>query len=207
MKIEKFILGPLNTNCYLIYDEVSFKGIVIDPADEGSFLSQKILDQGIDLKFIVATHGHFDHILATLELKLNFNVPFLLHRADLPLLLKMQDSARLFTGLKVGPPPLVDGFLKEGDVLKFGRKSLRVIETPGHTPGSISLFTPGILFSGDTLFCQGVGRTDFSYSSPRNLAKSLKEKIFILPNETRVYPGHGEETTIGEEKQFQLERF
>lgn len=200
MKIERFVLGPLNTNCYLVYDETCLEGVVIDPADEGDFISQKILDLGVAPKFITATHGHFDHLLAALELKLNFNIPFLLHKADLPLLIRTQDSARYFTGLKVDPPPQIDHFLKEGEVIAFGQEKLKVIETPGHTPGSISFFSKGVLFSGDTLFCQGVGRTDFSYSSQKKLVKSLKEKVFVLPDKTCVYPGHGEETTIEVEK-------
>lgn len=233
MKIERYVLGPLATNCYLVYDESSFEGVIIDPADEGNFISQKILDLGVEPKFIIATHGHFDHLLAALELKLNFNTPFLMHKADIPLLARTQDSARYFTGLKVDPPANVDKFLKEGDVLKFGQEKLKVIETPGHTPGGICLYgqqesrkrSKGrhaefisaskvlnrvqgdkqemvpILFSGDTLFCQGVGRTDFSYSSTKDLIKSLKEKILVLPEDTCVYPGHGEVTTIGKEKE------
>ena len=200
MKIEKFVLGQLQTNCYLVYDESCLEGIVIDPADEGDFISQKILDQGIDLRLIMATHGHFDHVLAALELKLNFNIPFLMHKADLSILARMQETARHFLNLKVDPPCPVDKFLKEGDVIKFGKENLKVIETPGHTPGSISLFSKGILFSGDTLFCQGVGRTDFSYSSSEQLVKSLKNKLFVLPADTCVLPGHGEETIIGIEK-------
>jgi len=234
MEIERFILGPLQTNCYLVYDEGSFEAVVIDPADEGDFISQKIIDLGVDPKFIIATHGHFDHLLAALELKLNFNIPFLIHQADIPLLLKMQDSARFFTGLRVDPPCPVDRFIKEGDEICFGKEKLKVIETPGHTPGSICLFglqilnqipkqaCPGgrsefkdrvqdnekskvpIVFSGDTLFAGGFGRTDFSYSSSQSLNKSLKEKIFVLPGETCVYPGHREETTISMEKKREI---
>jgi len=200
MKIEKFVLGQLETNCYLVYDEVSLEGVVIDPGDEGDFISQKILDLGIDLKFIIATHGHFDHVLAALELKLNFNIPFLMHKADLPILMRMQESARHFIDLKVDPPAEVDRFLKEGDIIKLGKEKLKVIETPGHTPGSICLLGKDVLFSGDTLFCQGVGRTDFSYSSHEDLVKSLKKKIFLLPDKTRVFPGHGDETTIRKEQ-------
>ena len=200
MKIEKFVLGQLQTNCYLVYDEFSLEGVVIDPGDEGDFISQKILDFGIDLKFIIATHGHFDHVLAALELKLNFNIPFLMHQADLPILMRMQESARHFIDLKVDPPAKVDHFLKEGDIIKFGKEKLKVFHTPGHTPGSVSLFSKGILFSGDTLFCQGVGRTDFSYSSAKQLTKSLKNKLFVLPSDTCVYPGHGDETIIKKEQ-------
>ena len=200
MKIECFVLGQLQTNCYLVYDETSLEGIVIDPAGEGDFISQKILDLGIDLQAIVATHGHFDHVLAALELKLNFNAPFLMHKADLSILNRVQDSAKYFTGLEVDPPAPVDKFLKEGDLIEFGQEKLKVIETPGHTPGSICLLSKDVLFSGDTLFCQGVGRTDFAYSSSEQLRKSIKNKLFILSKETCVYSGHGEITTIGTEK-------
>ncbi|MBL7159558.1 MBL fold metallo-hydrolase [Candidatus Microgenomates bacterium] len=200
MKIECFVLGQLQTNCYLVYDEISLEGVVIDPADEGDFLSQKILDLGIDLQAIIATHGHFDHVLSVLELKLNFNIPFLMHKADLSILSRMQDSAKFFTGFEADPPAEVDKFLKEDDIIKFGKAKLKVMETPGHTPGSICLFSKNILFSGDTLFCQGVGRTDFSYSSSEQLTSSIKNKLFTLPKETCVYSGHGESTTIAAEK-------
>ena len=236
MKIERFILGQLETNCYLVYDENCLEGIVIDPGDEGDFVSQKILDLGIDIQSIIATHGHFDHVLAALELKLNFNIPLLMHKADLPILVRMQESARHFIGLKVDPPAQVDQFLKEGDLIKFGKEKLEVIETPGHTPGSICLYgqqtlqTSGknchaefisaskilnqvqddkremmpVVFSGDTLFCRGVGRTDFPYSSAKQLIGSLKSKLFVLPANTCVCPGHGEETTIREENTLSL---
>lgn len=214
MQVERFVLGQLDTNCYLVYNNDSLEGLIIDPADEGDFLSQKILDLGIDLKYIVATHGHFDHVLGALELKLNFNAPFLMHKADIPIFARMEESARYFTGLKSDPPCPVDKFLKEGDIIEFGKEKLRVIETPGHTPGSICLFggqilkqvqddgrsKAALLFSGDTLFGGGVGRTDFSYSSSQDLQKSLQEKIFVLPSQTNIYPGHGQETTIGIEK-------
>lgn len=196
MKIERFVLGCLQTNCYLVYDVSSSEGIVIDPADDGDFISQKILDRAINPKFIIATHGHFDHVLAALELKLNFNIPFLMHKADVPILRRMQKTGKFFTGLKADPPAPVDRFLKEGDWVIFGKEKLKVIETPGHTPGCISLFSKGILFSGDTLFYQGIGRTDFSYSSQKQLLKSLTEKLFVLPADTCVFPGHGKETTI-----------
>jgi hydroxyacylglutathione hydrolase len=203
MKIEKLVVGQLQTNCYLVWDEENGEGIIIDPGDDGDYLIRRIQDLEIKPKLIVATHGHFDHVLAATELKLAFKIPFLMHRADLPVLKRIQSSARYWLGIEIDPPPTVDQNIKEGDWLKFGQEKLRVIATPGHSPGGVALYNRGesILFSGDTLFKQGVGRTDLSYSSEKDLTKSLK-KLLKLPSETIVYPGHGLETTIGEEKEI-----
>lgn len=199
MKVETYTLGPLATNCYLVWGEGTKEAIIIDPADEGDFIAQKILSLELKPKSIVATHGHFDHILAATELKLAFQIPFLLNQADQPLLSRAQTTARHFTGLKVDPPPNIDSFLAEGDKITFGESSLQVIQTPGHTPGSICLYTPNTLFSGDTLFKKGIGRTDFSYSSHEALLNSIQQKIFKLPPDTITYPGHGEPTSLKEE--------
>lgn len=200
MRIEKLVVGQLQANCYLVWDEKEEEGIVIDPGDAGDFIIDKIQRFGFKPKMIVATHGHFDHILAATEVKLAFNIPFLIHQADLFLLRRMATSARFFTGVTPDPAPTVDKFLKEGQLIKFGKEKLEVIETPGHSPGGVSFYKKGVLFSGDTLFKMGVGRTDFPYASEEELKKSLK-KLFKLSSETVIYPGHGEETTIGEEKE------
>lgn len=202
MKIETLILGQLATNCYLVYDEKTRETAIIDPADEGDFIIQKILDLKLKPKLILATHGHFDHLLGVTELKLAFNIPFFLHQADLFLLKRMEKTAKYFTGLKVDPQPEVDKFLKEKDHLFLDGESLEVIETPGHTPGGVSLYKKDVLFSGDTLFRGGVGRTDFSYASFSDLKKSIREKLFKLPSETGVYPGHGPKTTLHFSKVF-----
>lgn len=201
MEIETLVLGQLATNCYLVYDEKTREAVIIDPADEGTFIIQRILDLKLKPKLIVATHGHFDHVLAATELKLAFNIPFWLSEADLFLLKRVQKTTQHFANFHTDPPPPVDKFLKERDEIPVDKERLKVIETPGHTPGSISLYTPGILFSGDTLFSSGVGRTDFAYGSQKNLLTSIKEKLFKLPSQTEVYPGHGPKTTIMAEKQ------
>ncbi len=201
MKVEKLIVGQLQTNCYLVWDQKSQEGVIIDAGDDAEYIFNRIKDLEIKPQFILATHGHFDHLLAVLELKLAFKIPFLINERDLFLVKRAVSSAKFFTEDKEVLPPLVDKFIKEGDVVKFGKKSqLKVIETPGHTPGSVAFLGKGIVFSGDTLFKGGVGRTDFSYCSYFDLMKSIKNKLFKLPDETLVYPGHGEETTIGEEK-------
>lgn len=200
MKIETLVLGQLATNCYLVWDEKTQEAVIIDPADEGTFIIQKIQDWGLKPKLIIATHGHFDHLLAATELKLAFNIPFLMHKADLFLLARIQETTKHFTGFEADPPPPVDKFLKDGDEVILGKEKLKVIEAPGHTPGSISLHNKSVLFSGDTLFNNGIGRTDFSYASQEQLISSIEAKLFKLPNNTEVYPGHGPKTTILQEK-------
>lgn len=205
MRIERLIVGQLQTNCYLAWPHFSplageanpqdNGAIIIDPGDDADFIIRKIQDLKLQPTFIVATHGHFDHVLAVTELRLAFKIPFLIHQADLFLLKRLQETTKYFTGTETDPILPPDEFVKEGDLIKFGNEKLKVIETPGHTPGSIALFTPGILFSGDTVFAQGVGRTDFAYASPKKLENSLK-KLFKLPNKTVVYPGHGSTTAI-----------
>ena len=195
MKIKTLVVGQLSTNCYLVYDEKDGEAIIIDPGDAGDYLAQQVLELKLLPQAIVATHGHFDHLLAAEELKLIFDVPFLIHRADLFLVKRVGDSAKYFLGVR---PELVvkpERFIKEDDEIIFGKERLKVLETPGHTPGGICLYGKGVLFSGDTLFSGGVGRTDFAYSSNSDLQKSL-EKLRKLPPDTVVYPGHGPSTRL-----------
>ena len=210
MEVKTLNLGPLQTNCYLTWCPKTLKAIIIDPADEADYISQEIIDLKLKPKYIVLTHGHFDHVLGVLELKLNFNIPILLHKADLSLYNQTQKSAQYWLKRQVDPTPPPDKFIKQNDQIKFGKEKLKVIETPGHTPGSICLLPQKLqfrlsalgwrtgVFTGDTLFKNGVGRTDFSYSNPKDMQKSLK-KLSTLPPNTKVYPGHGEPTTIKSE--------
>ncbi len=202
MMVHLFQIGQLRTNCYLVVCQKTKKAVVIDAGDEGSFLSEKILALGIKPKFVVATHGHFDHLLAAEELRLNFKIPFLLHQEDLFLLKKARQSVPYW--LRTREEFLVPRevkFIKEGDKINFGKETFEVFETPGHTPGSVSLYNKkeNILFCGDLLFQNGVGRTDFAYGSDKNLKNSLK-KIFSLPPKTLVYPGHGEKFILKRQK-------
>lgn len=204
ISIETFTLGELATNCYLVYNDTTRHAFVIDPADEGSFISEKILELQLDLQAIVLTHGHFDHVLGLLELKLNFNVPIYLHEADLFLLKQAQTSALHWLKREVPPVPLASDFVTDGQQLTLSGSSFEIIHTPGHTPGSVCLYSADeqVLFSGDTLFRNAVGRTDFRYSKPLQLNASL-HRLFELPAETLIYPGHGETTIIEEEKHRQ----
>ena len=199
MNITTLVLGQLLTNCYLVWDEETKEAIAIDPADEADYIIRKILDEKLVVKFIVATHGHFDHVLGLLELKLAFNAPFLMNSKDNFLLKRTSQTTKRFTGLSADPTPFPDNNLQQGNKIIFGKQTLKVIETPGHTPGGISLSTPGILFSGDMIFADGFGRTDLSYSSPIDFQKSLT-KLFKLPDSTIIYPGHGLTTSVKKAK-------
>jgi len=191
MQIETFKLGQLDTNCYLAWCEKTREAIVIDPADEGGFISEEILRLDLKPVAIVLTHGHFDHILGLLELKLNFPVPIMVHEADLFLVESVQQRAQHWLKMQVDPAPKPDKLLKEGDKIKFGEEKLTVLHTPGHTPGSICLYNDEMMFTGDTLFADGlIGRTDLSYSSPRKMQQSLV-KIKELPGSRQMYAGHG----------------
>src|SRR3989338_4710516 len=221
LTVKTLTVGDLAANCYLVSDSATNETVIIDPGDDADFIAETISSEKLTPTAIVLTHGHFDHVLGCLELKLNFNIPLYLHKNDEKLYTSANQSAAHWLKKKTLKVPPVDQFIKEGDKIKVGSETLTVIETPGHTPGSICLYHPpprhcertraaiymdrhvgissrddngeleGMLFSGDTLFKDGVGRTDFSYSKPLQLTKSL-EKIFTLPEETIVYPGHGE---------------
>lgn len=206
MQIKKFSLGALQTNCYLVWD--SGEGVIIDPADTGEFIAEKIHDLKFTPKAVIATHGHFDHILGAGELQMIINAPFFINKNDMSLLEKMNQSASHWLRQSITkPPPNKIQFLKENDLIHCGEVNFRVITTPGHTPGSISLYTKtalrnqktrSLLFSGDTLFSGAIGRTDFSYSDKKQLDVSLN-KLFNLPKQTVVFPGHGEKTIIEQE--------
>lgn len=193
-------VGPLACNCYVVGDPEAKDAIVIDPGGDASDLAEALVEQGLTVRAIVATHAHFDHLIAAEHLRELTGAPFLLHDEDRPLLDWYQESGRLFLGLELPPPPEVDTAAREGDRLTAGSVALRVVHTPGHSPGSISLFGDDVVFSGDTLFAQGVGRVDLPGGDGRALVGAIKEKIFSLPDETPVYPGHGPATTVAREK-------
>lgn len=193
MNIIPLGLGAFQTNCYLAFDEGTRECLIIDPADEADFISTTILENKLVPIGIILTHGHYDHCLAVLELKLIFNIPIYLHQADNFLYKNTDKSAKYHSKLNALKSPPADFFLEDNQTITFGESFLNVIHTPGHTPGSICLHSPTItnpiLFTGDTLFADGIGRTDLSYSSKSDLKKSL-QKIFNLPDTTLIYPGH-----------------
>jgi glyoxylase-like metal-dependent hydrolase (beta-lactamase superfamily II) len=198
MIIETFVLGDLQTNCYLVYDEEDEKNqaIIIDPADDGDFLNEELVRRGLNLKYVVLTHGHFDHCLGLLSLKTAWpQSKILMNFADQFLLKNAQTSALHWLQRSVDPVPPAEQDLKEGDLIELGQIKLKVIETPGHTPGSICLLNEKekILFAGDTLFENGIGRTDFSYSNFKDMQESLAklEEMRQAGIYGEIYSGHG----------------
>ena len=198
MKIYTYPLGEMQANCYLIENEG--EAILVDPADDASFLLEDLQRKNITLVALLATHGHFDHVMAVGEIQMSFNVPFYIHKKDQFLIDRLESTAEHFLGYKpiIIPPKNIDYISSK---LKVKSLKLQIIETPGHTPGGVCYYFPEekIIFTGDTLFAGAIGRTDLSYSNKKDLWSSLK-KILSLPDETTIYPGHGENTYVGQEK-------
>ncbi|MCX5688042.1 MAG: MBL fold metallo-hydrolase [Candidatus Omnitrophica bacterium] len=195
MFIKKIVVGPLESNCYLAGDEDTKEIYIIDPGGDYKKINSVIDKNSLKPKAIINTHGHGDHIGANKE----FGIPVWIHSLDADFL---TDSSKNLSGvfgffLKT---KAASRLLKDGDILDIGKYNLEVIHTPGHTPGSICLKTARIIFTGDTLFCEGVGRTDFAYGSQEDIISSIKEKLFTLDDDYVIYPGHGPSSTIRNEK-------
>jgi hydroxyacylglutathione hydrolase len=199
MKYELVVVGALETNCYLVYCEETRACAVIDPGADPEKIISTIADLELQPAIVLNTHGHVDHIGGNSDIVRKYGVPLAMHAADTGML-QVSDyiELSLLLGAKNSPPP--DRLLAEGDEVPFGRAALRVIHIPGHTPGSIGFVAGGVLFSGDTLFCGGVGRTDLPGGSWKDLERSIRERILTLPEETIVLPGHGPWTTVEQER-------
>jgi hydroxyacylglutathione hydrolase len=197
-------VGPLACNCYVVGDPITKQAIVIDPGGEADELASEIVAQGLSITAIVATHAHFDHLVAAQRLRELTGAPFHLHDEDAPLLDWYQESGRLFLGVELPSPPEIDTRPAEGDVLTAGATRLEVIHTPGHSPGSLSLLERGgegsALFAGDVLFAGSVGRTDLPGGDTQTLVDVIRGKVFTLGDDVTVYPGHGPSTTVAREK-------
>jgi len=209
IRYEKIVIGELNTNCYLVWDEDTKECLIIDPADDGVSISEEINSKQLKVKYIHLTHGHFDHCLGALDLKLIYNVDFGCSSKDAFLLDRQDETAKHFLKREIQVPNFIKIDIDLDKIKKFelGEEKFEVIKTPGHTPGSVCFYwkpTPpslekgGILFSGDTLFAGLRGRTDFKYGSTKDIFVSLK-KLMKLNQNTLVLPGHGDETTIERE--------
>jgi len=194
--LKSFVVGPMAVNCYLVADPVTKEACLIDPGAGPSGIKECIRKNGFNLKFIINTHGHGDHIAANGA----FDAPVYIHRLDKEFLKDPNLNLSSSFFFKVTSPE-ASRFLEDGDGVDLGSLKFKVMHTPGHTPGSISLVLDGIAFTGDTLFRSGVGRTDFDYGDEGELFKSINEKLLTLSNDTIIYPGHGDASTIGEERQ------
>lgn len=205
MFLKRFVVGELNTNCYLIACEESKKAVVIDPGGEEAVDSiLNILQKNnFDLKYIINTHGHIDHIIGNNLLKLKTEALLLIHRLDADMLVDGNKNISFFMGKEICSPH-ADKLLEAGDEICLGTLKLKVIHTPGHTLGGISLVLNNIVFTGDTLFAGGIGRSDLPGGSYQDLQKSIKEKLLVLSDDKIIYPGHGPDSTIGEERRTNL---
>jgi len=192
-------MGPLGTNCYLVWDEVSNEGMLIDPAGRPERIAEILADFHGKVKYIVLTHGHADHVAGVKAAKAKTGAPILIHAADAPMLLDYENMIARYMGISE-PLPTADKELSGGEKLQLGSCEFEVLHTPGHTEGGICLLGEGVLFSGDTLFAGSYGRYDLPGGNWGKLQDSLSS-LLALPGETLVYPGHGEATTIAREQE------
>ena len=203
MEIKRLVLGLVRTNCYIVYTEDTQKAVIIDPAADSRRIMDEISALGVTPEAILLTHGHFDHMLAAESLKNGYQIPVCVHKADAELLRDASlNCSEQF--LHMSYAISADEELEDGQSLRFLDGALMVISTPGHTEGSCCYYAKKdtVLFSGDTLFQGSVGRTDLPTGRAAQLVHSVREKLFVLPEDTLVLSGHGDQTTIGEEKQY-----
>ena len=202
LKVLTIPTAPIEENCYIAYDEESKEALVIDPGNEGEKIFSLLKGEDLKVQTILLTHGHWDHIGAVEELRRKLEVPVQIHGDDASMLTDSRQNLYAFMsgGRMEGEP--ADKVFREGAIFACGAYSFKVIHTPGHTPGGCCFYCQeaGVLFSGDSLFAEEIGRCDFPGGSLSSLVGSLKEQILCLPEETKVYPGHGPATRVGWER-------
>jgi len=204
MFLKQIEVSSMVVFAYLVGDPASGKGLVIDPADDVDYLIRLAEDHGIHIDYIVNTHGHVDHISGNKEMKEKTGASIIIHELDAPMLGNTPPVMLRMFGATQSPP--ADLTVRDGDLITVGAVSLQVIHTPGHTPGGMVLYADGYVFTGDTLFVEAVGRTDLPGGSWPVMHRSIKERIFTLPDETKVLPGHNygrmPTSTVGHEKKY-----
>ncbi len=193
-------VGPLQSNCYLLYDDETNDAAIIDPGADGERIEAVISEHALNPLLILNTHGHGDHIAANRHVKELYNVPLMIHAGDAPMLTDPQQNLSHFMGVPI-TSPAADRQLNDGDELEFGERTIKTYHTPGHSPGGVSFHIENYLFVGDALFKESVGRSDLPGASHEVLIEAIRSQLLVLPDDTIVYPGHGPSTTIGGEKQ------
>jgi hydroxyacylglutathione hydrolase len=201
MILEKLTVSPLLENCYIVGDAATMQGVVIDPGDEAERIASAIQRLGLSVTQIVNTHGHVDHVGAVANLKDTLGAKFYLHPAEKMHLERLPQAAAIY-GIKNARIPEIDVELADGDTIMFGELAMRVVHTPGHTPGHCLLVCDEHVFCGDLIFAGSIGRTDFPGGDYPTIVDSLERAILTLPDPTRLYPGHGPATTVAIEKQY-----
>lgn len=199
MKIENIVVGPLQVNCLIVYDEDSLDAMVVDPGDEPRKIISFLEGRKLRVSSLVCTHAHFDHIGAVRRLKEKTGAPVILHKGDLDIY-RGADKQGILWGFHIEQPSEPDRYVIEGDEIAVGRFRFKILHTPGHSPGGICLYGEGVIFTGDTIFAGSVGRTDFTGGSLTDLKRSFA-RIIALPPETRIFSGHGPLTTVKNEKE------
>jgi len=194
-------VGPFAANCYIVGSTSTNQGMIIDPGADAGTIMRTVQQTGLSISIIVITHAHMDHVGAIREVQQKTNAKFAVHEAEKGFV--FSTPMRMLTSIGVSPvksPPRPDRLVKDGDLIDLGDLHFEVLYTPGHSSGGICLLGHGVVFSGDTLFKLGIGRTDFPGMSHERLMNSIREKLMVLPDETIVHPGHGPATTIGDER-------
>lgn len=202
-KIETCVVGGVSTNCYLVYRQDQKKAVIIDPGAEGATILKRLSQLSLTPEAIVLTHGHFDHITAIKDILAAF--PELeVYVGEKEETLLFEPSVNMSAAFGNAVSYRADHYVKDGEVLAFSGLAFQVMDTPGHTGGSVCLWVEeeGVLFSGDTLFLESVGRTDLPTANTGQLVRSIRSRLFALPADTKVYPGHGAATTIGHERLY-----
>lgn len=201
MIIKTFTAGPIDANNYLVMDESSKEAVLIDCSEKKTEILETIKELGAKVKYILLTHGHFDHVLGVNEMKKELNAKVLVHKDDI---IQMNNTSKIMVmfGLNGAENPVADGFVDDGDELTIGDTEIKVIHTPGHTEGCVCYKIEDKIFSGDTLFKASVGRTDLPGGDFKKLVNSIKNVLFKFDDNTTIFPGHGTETTIKYEKMY-----
>jgi glyoxylase-like metal-dependent hydrolase (beta-lactamase superfamily II) len=199
MPILRYELGPMDNNTYLVVDEATREAALIDPSFDSPALLPEILESGCTLRYVLNTHAHFDHVIGNSFFVAQTGALLALHHADLDLLHALPEQSRMF-GVDVPPSPDPTLFLTDNQTLTFGETTLRVLHTPGHSPGGVTFCVEDVAIVGDCLFARSIGRTDLPGASLETLLHSIHTRLLTLPDETRVLPGHGPSTTIGQER-------
>ena len=198
MIIKSFVLPPIENNNYLIIDEISKEAALVDRSSMDDSILLELKKQNAILKYVLLTHGHFDHIGGLNELPESVKV--LMHSSDMEWVNEVNTYLPMI-GMPTMDIPKIDSFIKDGDIIKLGNLEIKVIHTPGHTQGGVCFYTENCLFSGDTIFKESVGRCDLPGGNFDQIVESIEKRIFTLPDETIIYPGHGKTTTVAWEKE------
>lgn len=202
MKIQHSVLGMCATNTYYVYDDETKRGLIVDPADSPDTIIARVDSLSMIPEAILITHGHFDHVLAMNKVREHYGIKVYAGLTEKQVLHDM--AMNLTSSFGMGQVFDADIYLKDGEEFETAGYHIKAIEVPGHTIGGMCYYfdKQGVLFSGDTLFCESVGRSDFPGGSASALCRGIKDKLFILPEHTKVYPGHMDETTIGNEIKY-----